>query len=181
MDVGLDIGLLVVRVALGGFVAAHGLQKLTYWAGGTGLAGSTQEFRDDGFLGGIWTALLAGVTQVGAGALLVIGLATPAATAGVIGVMTVATSVKLSVGFWSQDGGYEYPLLLALLGIALTWTGPGDLSLDRLVGLNGVLTGDVAVWFSSAATAVGLGAALLLWLALHREPLEKKHAVGDAA
>lgn len=181
MDVGLDIGLLVIRVVLGGFVAAHGLQKLTYWAGGTGLTGSTQEFRDDGFLGGVWTALLVGLTQVGAGALLIIGLATPAAAAGVIGVMTVATTVKLSVGFWSQDGGYEYPLFLAMLGIALTWTGPGEWSLDRVVGITDVLNGNVAICVSAAATVIGVGAALLLRLVLHREALEKNHVVGGAA
>src|SRR4051794_22757247 len=39
-----DIGLLLVRLTLGAFVAAHGVQKLTHFWGGTGLAGSVAEF-----------------------------------------------------------------------------------------------------------------------------------------
>ena len=172
--VGVDLGLLVLRLVLGGFVAAHGIQKLTYWWGGTGLVGSTAEFRADGFMGGVWTALLAGLTQVGAGALLVLGLLTPAAAAGIIGVMTVATTVKVRVGFWSQDGGFEYPLFLALLGVGLSWTGPGGWSLDRVVGLTGYLADhDVATWVSLAATVLGIGAALLLRVVLHRDELEQ--------
>nr|WP_277602102.1 DoxX family protein [Nocardioides sp. KC13] len=167
---------MVLRVVLGGFVAAHGIQKLTYWWGGTGLTGSTQEFRDDGFLGGVWTALLAGLTQVGAGVLLIGGLLTPAAATGVIGVMTVATTVKLRSGFWSQDGGFEYPLFLAALGVVVAWTGPGSWSVDEIVGLT-------AYWIpavSLAATVGGIGAALLLRLALHRDHLEN-HPAGGAA
>lgn len=179
MDIGLGIGLLDVRVVLGGFVAAHSLQRLTHWAGGTGLAVSTQEFRDDGFLGGTWTSLLAGMTQVGAGVLVVIGLVTPAAAAGVIGVMTDSTTVKLSVGFWFQDGGDEYPPFLARLRTTLTWFGPGDLSLDRAVGQRRP-DREVAVLVSAAATAAGVGAALLRRLILRHNALEKNIA-GDAA
>jgi hypothetical protein len=82
---------------------------------GGGLAAATREFRDDGFAGGAITAVIAGGTQIAAGFGVALGLLTPLAGAGIIGVMTVAAKVKLTVGFWSQDGGYEYPLFLALL------------------------------------------------------------------
>src|SRR3954466_11642150 len=132
-----DIGLLLVRMTLGAFVAAHGVQKLTHFWGGTGLAGSVAEFEADGFRGGVVTALMAGLTQAGGGLFLILGLLTPAAAAGVIGVMTVAVTVKMSVGFWSQDGGFEYPLLLALIAAVVAFTGPGGLSFDAVLGIAG--------------------------------------------
>jgi putative oxidoreductase len=36
----METGLLVIRVVLGGIMAAHGAQKLFGWFGGPGLAGT---------------------------------------------------------------------------------------------------------------------------------------------
>ena len=126
----MNAGLLVLRLAVGLLVAAHGVQKLTHHLGGDGLQGSIAEFEGDRFRGGLLTALAAGVTQVGAGALLTVGLLTPVAGAGVIGVMLTAASTKIAHGPWAQHDGFEYPLLLAVLGAAVAWTGPGAWSLD---------------------------------------------------
>jgi putative oxidoreductase len=158
-----DLGLLLFRMSLGAFVAAHGVQKLTHFWGGTGLAGSVAEFEADGFRGGVLTALIAGLTQVGGGLFLVLGLLTPAAAAGVIGVMTVAVTVKIPVGFWSQDGGFEYPLLLALIAAAVALTGPGQLSLDAVLGIAGWWGWPVA----TGAVTLGVVAALVMRVALH--------------
>jgi putative oxidoreductase len=166
----MDIGLLVLRVALGAFVAAHGIQKLSHFWGGEGVAASAAELRADGFRGGLLTALMAGGTQIAAGFALIIGLLTPAAAAGVLGVMTVATTVNLRVGFWSQDGGFEYPLFLAVLAVVVAWTGPGRYSLDRFIGLSGHWNN----WVSATATLVGIGAALLLRAVLHRTDSDPK-------
>jgi putative oxidoreductase len=117
----MTVGLLILRTAVGMLVASHGIQKLTHHLGGEGLAGSIKEFADDGFRGGVLTALAAGLTQVGAGLLLVVGLLAPVASAGVIGVMLVAASTKLAHGPWVQHDGYEYPLLLAALTVVLAW------------------------------------------------------------
>jgi putative oxidoreductase len=160
----MNIGLLILRLVVGAFVAAHGIQKMTHLWGGGGLSASTEEFRNDGFAGGAATALLAGVTQIGAGALLVLGLLTPLAAAGVAGVMTVAATVKLRHGFWSPHDGYEYPALLTVMAIVTAWTGPGRYSLDAAAGLTRYWT----TWPAVAATVAGLGAALLLRLVLHR-------------
>ena len=160
----MDIGLLIIRVVLGAFVAAHGIQKLTHLWGGGGLAASAAEFSADGFRGGRVTAVLAGGTQVAAGGAMIVGLLTPAASAGILGVMATATGVKLRAGFWSQDGGFEYPLFLAALAVATAWTGPGRYSLDQLAGLTRWWNPAVSV----AATAAGIGSALVLRIALHR-------------
>jgi putative oxidoreductase len=160
----MDLGLLIIRTVLGAFVAAHGVQKLTYMWGGGGLDAAAAEFSADGFRGGRATAVLAGGTQVAAGLAMVGGLLTPAASAGILGVMATATGVKLRAGFWSQDGGFEYPLFLAILAVATAWAGPGRYSLDQLAGLIGWWTPAV----SAAATVVGIGSALVLRIALYR-------------
>jgi putative oxidoreductase len=156
-------GLLVLRVVLGLLVAAHGTQKLTHHLDGDGLAGSIKEFADDGFRGGLLTALVAGSTQVGAGLLMLAGLLTPIASAGIIGVMLVAAGVKLGHGPWAQHDGYEYPLLLAILAGVVAWTGPGAWSLDKVVGLT---PWPVAV--SAVVTGVGVVSAFGTRLVLHR-------------
>jgi putative oxidoreductase len=160
----MNTGLLILRLLVGGFVAAHGVQKLTYFWGGSGLIGSSEEFRNGGFAGGFLTALTAGATQAGGGILLMLGLLTPLAAAGVTGVMTVAVTVKRPKGFWSQHDGYEYPAFLALAAIALAWTGPGGFSLDRAAGIAHYWNS----WAAIAATVVGIGAGLLVRLFLHR-------------
>ncbi|MFE4538688.1 DoxX family protein [Streptomyces scopuliridis] len=131
-----DAGLLTLRIVVGGLVATHGLQKMTHWLGGDGLAAGAEEFRRDGFRGGRLTAVAAGSGQTGGGLLLAAGLLTPLAVAAVAGVMTVAATVKFPHGLWVQDDGYEYPLVL-IVSVAVTGlTGPGAWSLDRLTDVN---------------------------------------------
>jgi len=77
----LSAGLLLLRIVVGGLVAAHGLQKTTHWLGGDGLAGGAEEFRRDRFRGGQLTAVAAGGSQAGGGILLAAGLLTPLAVA----------------------------------------------------------------------------------------------------
>lgn len=48
------------RVITGLLLAGHGMQKVSYHLGGEGLEGGVREFRDDGFRGGVLTALAAG-------------------------------------------------------------------------------------------------------------------------
>ena len=158
------IGLLIIRVVLGALVAVHGIRKATRLWGGGGLDASSAEFRADGFVGGRVTAFIASGTQIAAGIALVAGLLTPLASAGVITVMGIATIVKLGHGFWSQDGGYEYPLFLTVLGVAVAWTGPGALSLDAALGLSGFWVAGVSI----AATLAGIVGAALTYLVLHR-------------
>jgi putative oxidoreductase len=160
----MTIGLALLRIVLGAFVAAHGFQKLTRFWGGGGLEASSAEFRADGFRGGKVTAFIASMTQLGSGVALILGMLTPLASAGAIAVMTIAVVVKLRVGFWSQHGGFEYPLLLTILGIATAFAGPGPFSVDGLLGLTGFWNG----WVSAAASAAGVLGAFATYAILHR-------------
>ncbi|WP_423834623.1 DoxX family protein [Streptomyces manipurensis] len=161
----MDTGLLLLRLLVGLLIAGHGVQKISSHLGGTGLQGGAREFRADGFRGGALTALAAGAGQIGSGLLLACGLLTPLAATGAIGVMTVALTVKWPNGLWVQDDGYEYPLVLIGTAAALAATGPGNWSLDRLLGL-----APYPLWWTAVVLAAGVGSGLLTRLVLHRPP-----------
>lgn len=130
----MDLGLLLLRVVLGALIAGHGAQKLFGAFGGHGLEGTGGFFESVGFRPGKAMAVVAGVTEFGAGILLVLGLLTPLAGAGVIGTLLVAGSLHADKGLWGANGGYELPLVYALLGAVLALTGPGAYSVDALLG-----------------------------------------------
>ena len=129
-----DVGLLALRVGVGGALFAHGVQKLFGWFGGGGLQGTGAMFDQIGFTPGKVNAVVAGLGEAGGGALLALGLATPAAAAAVAGTMGVAASMHAPKGFFAAEGGLECPALLGVAAGALALTGPGQLSVDRLLG-----------------------------------------------
>ncbi|MFF2781028.1 DoxX family protein [Streptomyces sp. NPDC058052] len=159
----MDTGILILRLLVGLLVAGHGVQKVSSHLGGGGLEGGAEEFRADGFRGGVLTALAAGGGQIGSGLLLAAGFLTPLAATGTIGVMTVALTVKRSHGLWVQNDGYEYPLVLIGTAAALAATGPGAWSLDALLGLT-----PYPSWWAALVLAAGLGSGLIARLVLHR-------------
>lgn len=59
-----DVGLLIIRVALGLTVAAHGAQKLFGWFGGGGLKGTGQFFEMSGYPSGETMAAIAGLSEI---------------------------------------------------------------------------------------------------------------------
>ncbi|MFD7785024.1 DoxX family protein [Streptomyces nojiriensis] len=166
----MDTGILILRLLVGLLVAAHGVQKISRHLGGHGLDGGAREFRADGFRGGVLTALAAGGGQIGSGLLLAAGLLTPLAATGVIGVMTVALTVKWHGGLWVQNDGYEYPLVLIVTAAALAATGPGAFSLDAAIGLT-----PYPLWWTAPVLAAGVGSGLLTRLVLHRAPAVADH------
>ncbi|HZH79937.1 MAG TPA: DoxX family protein [Gemmatimonadales bacterium] len=131
-----NVGLLALRVALGLVFLGHGAQKAFGAFGGPGFAGAT------GFIGSLgfrparfWAGLAVG-GELLAGALFVLGLFTPLAALLVLGTMGVAIAkVHGPKGFFAQNGGYEYNLVLIFAALALLLAGPGTYSLDHLLGL----------------------------------------------
>jgi putative oxidoreductase len=62
-------------------------------------------------------------------------LLTPVGAALPFSVMLVAAvTVHIKKGFFAQNGGYEYNLVLGIAALTLAFTGPGSLSLDALLG-----------------------------------------------
>lgn len=127
---GYDTGLLLLRLALGLTMAAHGAQKLFGWFGGGGLDGTAQFFTMSGYPAGTTMAVIAGLSETLGGLALVIGLCTPLAAAALVGTMINALAVKWGGGFFAPEG-VEYELLLTAGAAALALTGPGRYAIDR--------------------------------------------------
>ncbi len=153
------IGILLLRLTVGLTLAAHGAQKLFGWFGGHGPDATGKGLEALGFHPGRRHALMAGVVEIGGGVLLALGLFTPAAAAVVFSVMIVAAfTAHVRQGFFAQQGGYEYNLVLGVAGLALAFTGPGTWSMDALVGapMGG------ATWGVAAFVIAVLGSTLQL-------------------
>lgn len=150
-----DIAALVLRIALGGIMLAHGVKhargraKTSKWFGSIGFKSPDLQ----------WFASTA--TEIGVGVLLIIGLITTMAAAGVIGIMVVAfVSVHRAAGFWvtaRPDEGWEYILSLSSIATALAVAGPGEFSVDAMLDLVPLLDG----WIGGGAVVFGLIAASL--------------------
>jgi putative oxidoreductase len=124
-----SIGLTALRIVLGVVFIAHGAQKFAQ-----GIPNVVQGFSGMGVpLAEVAAPLVAGLELVG-GILLVLGVATR-----VVGVLLAVDMVVAgflahgTAGFYSQDGGFEYVLVLAVASLAVALTGPGRFSLDALV------------------------------------------------
>ena len=155
----MDIGLLLLRLTVGLTLGAHGAQKLFGWFGGQGLEATGRGLEALGFVPGRRQALMAGLTETGAGLLLVLGLLTPLAATMVFAVMLVAAlSVHVKQGFFITSGGYEYNLMLGAAGLSLAFTGAGAFSLDALFGwpLAGATWGMTALLLGLAGGLVPL-------------------------
>jgi putative oxidoreductase len=154
-----DAGLLLLRVLVGVTFSLHGFQKLFGWFGGGGFEGTSRWFASLGFGDGRAATAMAGGTEI-AGLGLAVGLLTPLAAAGMIGVMTVAGPAnRAEGGFWSASKGWELNGYLVVVAWALATTGPGAYSLDALLGSpvpSGVLPGLLAL-------AAGFGLGWLRW------------------
>src|SRR4051794_18136136 len=149
----MDIGLLLARTVVGLAMAAHGSQKLFGWFGGYGLAGTGGYFEQLGFRPGRAYAAAASTTEVVGGLLVALGLLGPIGAALVLSVMVVAAvTVHWKSGFFAQSNGIEVPFLYAAGAVALALAGPGQFSVDALLGLEWLWTPQIAV----LALAVGV-------------------------
>jgi putative oxidoreductase len=147
----MDLALLILRVVVGLLFVGHGAQKLFGVWGGHGLAGTAGFFEAIGLRPGRLHAPAAGGAELLGGALLALGLFTPAAAALIIAVMVAAAlTVHVTNGVWATENGIELNLVYAAAAVALAGAGPGAWSLDNAFGLDLAGTG----W---ALGALGVG------------------------
>lgn len=155
--VSVDLALLVFRCGIGAVMLAHGINHI--WGGGK-ITGTAGWFGSMGMKPAVLQAWLASITEIAAGALLVVGFLTPLAAAGVVGVMTVAWAINhRGNGFFifRPGEGWEYVMTLALCGVVLGAIGPGSWSLDHAFDLTNDLTGWAGIALSSGLGVVGAG------------------------
>ncbi|MBG9546789.1 DoxX family protein [Cytobacillus firmus] len=130
------LGLLIIRIVVGLYYAAHGAQKAFGWFGGGGPAGTGAFFEQIGIKPGKPMALLAGLGEVIGGILFLLGFLTPLAAVLIIVPMIVAIkTVHGKNGLFSDKGGIEYNLVLIAIALGITLSGPGSLSIDELYGI----------------------------------------------
>jgi putative oxidoreductase len=151
----MSYGLLLLRVVVGGTMAAHGVQKVFGWFDGPGLAGVKGMLANFGFRLPSLLALGLALTEC-SGLLFALGFLTPVVALGIVVVMLNAIAlVHFKNGFWNGKGGYELNLALLTVAVAVTATGPGRFSLDRALGWDDSLSG---LWWGLGV----LGAAAVL-------------------
>ncbi|MFB8274230.1 DoxX family protein [Nocardia colli] len=132
----LDFGLFLLRLIVGGVFIYHGLQKLTGWFNGPGLDGTRDMMENGGWDHPTLAAILVTIGEVGGGALLVLGLATPFAAGAVLAVILDAWAWKQGMipGFQFKAAvptGVELESILAGTAAVIILTGPGRWAFDR--------------------------------------------------
>jgi putative oxidoreductase len=164
--VDVDLGLLIVRLALGPMLVLHGWNKVF---GGGGLEGTTRWFDGIGLRPAWLHARVAAFTEIAAGVAMTLGLLTGLVAAAFVGLMVVAARTDhRGKGYFVFKGGWEYVLLVAVVAVGLAAAGPGDWSLDGLLGL------DVSgAWWAVAAAVLGVGAAAGLLATSYRPSASK--------
>ena len=151
------------RILVGVIFAAHGWAKR--FSGG-GLKGTAGWFDSIGMKPGKLHAQLASSTEMLTGAMLAVGLLTPFASAGIIGVMVVAGwTVHRGKGFFIVSEGWEYTFIVGLMALVIAGLGPGRWSIDWALGIVDDLNGWVGL---GIAAVLGVGGGIGLLAAFYR-------------
>jgi len=141
-DLGTSIGLLVLRVGVGGFLVTHGWGKVQMIANG-----QFAQLGDPIGLGPELSLVLVAAAEFLCASLVIVGLATRFAAAPVVFAMSVAAFVAHADDPWTMERAAELffsgaskswasrePALLFLIPfLALMFTGAGRFSIDALL------------------------------------------------
>ena len=123
----------ILRIALGGILIPHGMQKLFGAFGGMGLTANAALFQKLGYSPGMFWGTLVGLTELVGGIMLIIGLFTRFAAAAVFIFMIVAVKFTSAKGFFWSAGGFEFPLLIGVCALYFLLRGGGPWSVDHRV------------------------------------------------
>ncbi len=155
-----NFALALARVWLCVMIFAHGWRHLASTRSGPGIA---NWFESLGLTPGPLHAWNVTLTELGVGAVLVLGFLTPFSYGALASLMLVAaiTSHRTN-GFFinNQPQGWEYVATVAVLSVALGTLGPGDWSLDHAFGFSFPFQNGTALLIS-ALVAIGGTAAFL--------------------
>jgi putative oxidoreductase len=156
----LAAGLLVLRLVVGGILAAHGAQKLFGWWGGPGMKGWTGAMTRMRLRPATAWAWISATGEFAGGLALALGLLYPLPSIAIAGAMLVAIAlVHLPKGFWNSKGGFEFNLSLLGAVAALALAGPGAVSLDAALKIH--FPEPVTLIVLTIVLLLGVGAALV--------------------
>ena len=157
----LDAGLLMLRVLMGVLFIGHGTQKLFGWFGGHGPDGTAAWLESQGIRPARFWAIVAGLGEAVGGLLFALGLFGPIGGLLISATMFVAIAkVHAPNGLWTQQNGYEYPLVVMVVALFVAGVGPGAYSLDRLLRLS--LPEPETCWVGLVVVLLVAGAVLVL-------------------
>ena len=124
---------LPVRLALAAVMIAHGSQKVLGTFNGPGFKAYTAGGTPFSFMRPAWLWLgAAALSELVGGVLVGLGFLTRLAAFFIFCVMlTAIVGVHLPGGFFAANRGYEYPLSLLAMALALLIAGGGQASIDR--------------------------------------------------
>ena len=123
----------VLRLVLTTVFFVHGTQKTLGWFGGAGWNAQVEKWTSPHGMELPYSLAVVGILAevVGAAGMLV-GFCTRLAALLLFGVMVMAIAlVHLHRGFLVADGGFEYPMTLGGVALALVFCGGGRFSVDR--------------------------------------------------
>lgn len=162
-----NAALLLLRVAFGLTMAAHGYAKV--FKGGK-LAGTAGWFDSIGMKPGAVHARLAAGTEILAGLGLAVGLLTTFSAMGFVGLMLVAGYVvHRNNGFFIVSEGWEYTFILAVAAVGIAMLGPGEWSIDSAIGIADTFDGWLGLTLAGGG---GLAAGAAQLAAFYRPPAE---------
>jgi putative oxidoreductase len=158
----MDIGVLIARLVFGLLMTVHGCQKLFGWFGGPGMSGTAVFLESLGFRPGRFFAVANALAECGGGVLLALGLFEPAAAAVIASVMIVAiATVHWRNGLLAFTNGIELPLLYLTAVLSLALTGPGDYSLDAVLGMKHWWTPPITAFVLAVGVVGGFGSLMM--------------------
>lgn len=128
-----------VRLALGAVMVAHGAQKVLGSFGGPGFNTYVSGTTPIGFMKPTWLWLAAAAfSEFVGGILVIIGFLTRVGSFFIACTMlTAIAGVHWTGGFFASNRGYEYPLSLLAMAIALLIAGGGQASVDKALSGGG--------------------------------------------
>ena len=124
-----DIGLTILRVAIGAIFMAHGGQKLFVW----GFDGVASGFAQMGIPMASVMGPFIGLLEFFGGFALIVGLLTRLASLGLASTMVVAILVVHAKAGFFNPAGVEFPLSLLASTLLLVLTGAGSWSVDAII------------------------------------------------
>jgi len=150
-----NAALLILRIALGAVLLAHGVkhlrnrEKTMKWTESIGFSSPAIQWFFMAF------------AEIGVGISLVLGLLTSVGAAALVSLMAVAFwTVHRHAGFWitaRPDEGWEYAFVLLAVAGALAMLGPGEWAIDHALGIADDLDGGVGAILAAGGIAAAVG------------------------
>ena len=130
---------LPIRLGLGAVMIGHGAQKVLGSFGGPGFIAVIANNTPFGFMRPAWLWMAAAaLSELVGGIFIVLGLLTRVGAFLVACTMlTAIVGVHWSGGFFASNRGYEYPLSLLAMSLALLIAGGGQASVDKALSGSG--------------------------------------------